>query len=1416
MTIKYFVCLFLLSFSIAIHSPGHAITTIPTTADEEIVWSIDGISDSKIQLISHTQNPEIFYYRAPLRMGAVTTVRVNIPDPDDFSDDGYGQRLLQISTPDAGTRWVAQKEWSSNTDGWPAPTTVSMAHQVKYTPYQRDPVYPDSGFQADKHIFIRDWTFSYTIEGPSIFTDVYIFVVPELLIGMSNSEENGLPLHAKTEPDYKTKKPYGCNGCSEMGLPGYRVNMANLLPVVQDTLFQWGGLGPAVSLALTWNAKQEASPTDFGNGWHFSYDAWLNEGSNGVTIQQDTGGQLHFNIPPTYNGWVTSIASVVNNEQVIYLEEGEGLQPMPVPEYTIDWDGKFSPDRSGYHLDKSLGGDPSIRTFTLSPPNQKLSYIFQGPSGTSDLVPLIAIEDWNGNRVDITRNATGAITQITDAVGRFATLTYNSQGQCTTLTIPGGQQLTFSYSGPNLIRSVDLISNQTDYTYNSDNYITGMNTEGRLWQFDWTTTSNVDHLSSVTDPNGEQTKYAIGVQDLVGRSTRITDATGRVFTYYYPNGQYESNTRQQAPRVVHDSTGRPIEVYRQSTYSNPRTLEYDDDGNLIRLIEFDHGIHNWTYNDTGQVTQYLDALNNIWLTEYDSNGNIVRSETPAGRVQQNEYNINGQLTQSIDPMGNVSRWTYDSFGNVQTSTDAEGTTTTFAYDDNGFDLTSITNSLGQQTSFSYDTNRRLLRTTHPDGTYREILYDCCAAIGVRNENGDIRTISRSPSLKVLTESDYLGNIVTKTYDTVGRQLTSTDPLGRTTTTAYNTLGQVSSMQNALGGTVNWNYTADKSLTSHTLSQEPLAQIDINTNQWGIPSEANKVQIRRDTMRRLSTIIPRNRDQWEPLDYSRLINFSHDTDGLLTGKSTSTTSIASFAYDSNGYLATSTHPLGIDSYLRNGRNQVTRQTWRSLHTADFSYDDVGRLSSLTYPGGYVAAYTYNSRGRIANITWNGHTLQTQYDGVGNITREDRSNGVDTDITSDKNSKPIRIHHHIATNTLFDLQCSRNGNGLLASCTKSGDAVNWSPVLTAENTSTQYKYDRSYTIDTINGQAASTDITGNQSHIPGSRNFNGSYDVQDLLTNWTTNSSDNSAVYDGQDRLVQWSRGALTRNFHYDEHDRLLFETDGRNNVTAMWLYRGYQIVAMMNPNVIYFYHNDLSGNVSFLSDGSGKIAAAYSYLPFGLQTASMSTVQNPFTFVGSLGVLDLGEGLYYMRSRTYDAKSHAFLSNDPIGMGVTPNAREYANNNPINWIDPDGRSSCQYQTYDASTNPMGNWGYVPPQPKTSDSCVMDTIINVAGTDKIYGSTVGALQIANKLRQGKVGEAVYDAVPLAVGLGKSMASKVAGVFPMFMQANRCGEEDDAAEAASMQKFKDNPNSYYNKHVKKAPSFGDFIIEPFTLDD
>jgi len=1414
---NFFYLLFLFLFFI-FSSAVHAVTTTSTLNGEDIVWSIAGIGDNQIKLLNKYDgsNVEIFFYRAPLKKNSTIRVNVDIPAAAQLVDDIAASRHIDISIPDAGTRLVAQKEWYSNIDGWPSPASVSLKHQAKFSPYQRVPAYPDPNFQPDKNIEIRDDTWT----NDNSWNDTFIVIVPQELIGLSNDEENGLPKHARTEPDFKRKKPYGCNSCSAIGLPGYRVNMFNLRPVIQDPLFQWGGgNGPSLQLKLTWNADLAAGHTNFGTGWRFSYDAWLEESSSGVTIQQDSGGQLHFDIPPSGNADVVSTTPGSGDTTVVM----EYSAPLGTPNYTSGWDGKFIPHPDGYNLQKTVDGDPSLTTFTLTPPDKKISYIFEGPSGATGPVPLVAIEDWNGNRVQITRNGSGAITGITDAVNRTATLTYNQAGRCTLLTIPGGGQIHFSYSGEYMVQSVDLIGNRTDYTYNGDKFMTSMITEGRPWLFTWSKSNEHDYVSSVTDPQGAITRYAINllVQDIY--RTQVTDPTGRTFIYRYPSGNYSESDRPQSTRISSDVQGRPVEIYQHGTNNDPRTLEYDGNGNIIKMTDFNGGVHTYTYNDRNQVTQYVDALGNTWTAEYDGHGNRTRVQSPAGRIYQFAYNAQGKPTQEIDPEGKTTRYSYDGFGNLKTVTDAEGSVTTYLYDPLGINVTGITDPLGNTTSFAYDANQRLTRITHPDGTYREYYYDCCSQTGVRNENGDMRTVTRTPSLQVIRESDYIGNTTVNTYDAAGRKVAGRDPQGRITRTNYNDLGLPASVQDASGDSVSWIYDQKDELGSYEFCQDPPAAVSLDTSTFGIssfgvPEQENGWEYVRDQMGRLMhTITPRN--------YWKYINYSRDADGLLTGIDVDGAPVATFVRDGKGLLTASTHALGTDSYVRNGRGQVTQQTWYDGKTVSFGYDGAGRLESLAYPDGSSALYSYDSRGRITNISWKGQSIATQYDAVGNIVKETRSNGITTDIANDKNGMPIRMHHYANGQEYLDLQGVRNPSGMVTRIQKSGDELTWVPQLTPETTNSTFTYGHSFTVVSRNGQAATTDPAGDQTSIPAPRSFSGTYNFLDLLTDWTASGNSNSAIYDGQRRLLQWSQNGEKRKFHYDERGRLLFATNGANVITASWLYRENQVVAMADSHGVYFYHTDLSGNVAFLSDTSGSVVARYQYLPFGQQVNSTAIVNNPFTFVGSFGVIDLHDGLYYTGSRTYDAVIRSFLSNDPIGMGVTVNAREYAANNPINLIDPDGRTSRYPSKWEGwmmsgygNRNDSGpNWGYPPPVPLSSkgdevDPCkIENTIINTAGSHEKTGDATGVLNVLNDLRQGNYGDAVYDVAGEIAG----KVNPIAGPLSTFMGANPAGLPRDK-EAEMIQKAKNDPNSYYNQHSKHSPASGDFTVPPFSLDD
>jgi RHS repeat-associated protein len=63
---------------------------------------------------------------------------------------------------------------------------------------------------------------------------------------------------------------------------------------------------------------------------------------------------------------------------------------------------------------------------------------------------------------------------------------------------------------------------------------------------------------------------------------------------------------------------------------------------------------------------------------------------------------------------------------------------------------------------------------------------------------------------------------------------------------------------------------------------------------------------------------------------------------------------------------------------------------------------------------------------------------------------------------------------------------------------------------------------------------------------------------------------------------------------------------------------------------------------------------------------------PFTYVGAYGVMDEGNGLYFMTNRYYDSVTGRFLQKDPIGFaGGQTNLYAYVGGNPVGSVDPVG-------------------------------------------------------------------------------------------------------------------------------------------------
>mgnify|MGYP001045950949 CR=1 FL=1 len=110
------------------------------------------------------------------------------------------------------------------------------------------------------------------------------------------------------------------------------------------------------------------------------------------------------------------------------------------------------------------------------------------------------------------------------------------------------------------------------------------------------------------------------------------------------------------------------------------------------------------------------------------------------------------------------------------------------------------------------------------------------------------------------------------------------------------------------------------------------------------------------------------------------------------------------------------------------------------------------------------------------------------------------------------------------------------------------------------------------------------------------------------------------------------------------------------------------------NLQFFYHPDNLGSSSFITNLDGEVVQHIEYVPFGeVFIEERNNVWNtPYLF--NAKEFDEETGMYYYGARYYDPRLALWISTDPL-QGMKPNMSSYSfsSNNPVNYIDPDGRA-----------------------------------------------------------------------------------------------------------------------------------------------
>ena len=211
---------------------------------------------------------------------------------------------------------------------------------------------------------------------------------------------------------------------------------------------------------------------------------------------------------------------------------------------------------------------------------------------------------------------------------------------------------------------------------------------------------------------------------------RLTMDDGRVFTLDRATGLqslYDANgngitlsptgvtsTSGRSVGFIRDTQGRITQVTNPA--GHPITYTYDAAGNLATVTDQTQATTTFTYDANHRLQQIIDPSGHRGLrTDYDADGRLISVTDATGKAITFNPNLNGRTEIMTDRLGQPTTFVYDTNGYLFSRTDALGHTISYTHDAQG-NLLTESNGLQQTTTYTYDANAHLASVADPSAT----------------------------------------------------------------------------------------------------------------------------------------------------------------------------------------------------------------------------------------------------------------------------------------------------------------------------------------------------------------------------------------------------------------------------------------------------------------------------------------------------------------------------------------------------------------------------------------------------------------------------------------------------------------------------------------------------------------------------
>lgn len=371
----------------------------------------------------------------------------------------------------------------------------------------------------------------------------------------------------------------------------------------------------------------------------------------------------------------------------------------------------------------------------------------------------------------------------TDAEGRVTRWSYDATGRPVTRTMPNGAVEHFEYDvAGNVTAHTGFDGRRTQYAYDSsDRRILTVYPDGSTLALTYTATGQV---ASQTDGRGT-TRIT---RDVLDRPLRIDQPDGSFLAYTYDaaGNIIARETPSGTTAYAYDGAGRLTQV--TDTQGKPTAYTWAADGQPTRIVHANGTETRIEYEADGRVRQQADIVSAtqavINATRYTlASGLRVKAE-----VFDSGSTASGTGSLTLANPANSRAYEYDGAGRLVKETltvrgSSDTRVTTYAYDraGNRTSRSVVAPGVNVTTSYSYDTNDRLIQESRSSGGSIAYAWDANGNLIKKTEAGQVTLYAwdaENRLIEVKRGATEAGAVVVASYlyDADGNRVQKTEPL----------------------------------------------------------------------------------------------------------------------------------------------------------------------------------------------------------------------------------------------------------------------------------------------------------------------------------------------------------------------------------------------------------------------------------------------------------------------------------------------------------------------------------------------------------------------------------------------------------------------------------------------------------------